>query len=429
LVSPRDVAKWRGKLQWYAPCLEGTRILTRAINKWIGAPDEDGWDEAVQLSEEAKSELDFWAVNLPQMAGHAKPMWKLSPEELLRRFRNGEPVVDACLSTDASFMGWGAVLELAGEEGDREILSTSGRWGEGDESSEQAHRESTGTVLACETFIERLQGKTVLHLTDCTPVSNAVNNGSKRSRVLHENAVYLWKLCAKWSIHLVSQWIPGDHMVEQGVDELSRDATVDPHDVRVKQSIWEEALKMAKDNGIVLHVDWFADPHNRRLPRFWSRELSTGAEGVDALKAMSWGRTGCSVCGDKHDHGAWLFPPPPLMPLVVAKLKAERAHGIMLTPFRPDSVWWGVLQQGITKPMMELSASDAFVSHVLAPAETSSTYAKVNWRLVLFDFAPDTERKYAMQCSGVKIAIPKLSPAELDHRRHLQSLLVFKVSL
>eukprot|EP00961_Rhodomonas_salina_P261554 3535155-Rhodomonas_salina.1 len=58
-----------------------------------------------------------------------------------------------------------------------------------------------------------------------------------------------------------------------------------------------------------LSVDWFADPHNAKLERFWSREPSVGAEGVDAMKAPSWGRTRCASCGVDHDQGAWVFPP------------------------------------------------------------------------------------------------------------------------
>jgi hypothetical protein len=428
-VTPRDAAKWRGKLQWYAPCLEGTRILTRGLNQWIGAPSEEGWDVVKQLSKEAVEDLSFWADNLQDMAGHAKPMWKLSAEELLRRFRNGEHVVDACLSTDASFMGWGAVLELADGQGGRERFSTSGRWGKEDECSEQAHRESTGTVRAFESFLGKLQGKTILHLTDCTPVANAMNAGSKNSLILHRNAISLWKLCARWSLHTVSQWIPGDRMVELGVDELSRDSTIDVHDVRVKDEVWREALHLAAANGMSLHVDWFADPHNTKLPRFWSREPCPGAEGIDALKAISWGRRLCSLCKEDHDHGAWLFPPPPLMPLVVAKLKAERAHGVLLTPFRPDSVWWGALQHGVRGQMLDLSHVGAFEPHVSVSNDSIRTYAMVNWKLVCFDFSADGERRYALQCAGhCDTATPKLSPDLLGHRRHLQSLLVFEVS-
>eukprot|EP00961_Rhodomonas_salina_P057430 772152-Rhodomonas_salina.1 len=76
-------------------------------------------------------------------------------------------------------MGWGAVLEYVREDGERVMLKTSGRWGNGDDASEQAHREACGTLRALETFVRELQGKTVIHLTDCTPVAAAIDHGSK----------------------------------------------------------------------------------------------------------------------------------------------------------------------------------------------------------------------------------------------------------
>ncbi len=85
------------------------------------------------------------------MAGNAKPMWRLSLLETLRRFKTGEKVVDVCLSTDASFMGWGAILDFAGAQ--RPSMRTSGRWGTEDPAGEQAHREACGVVRAVEAFL------------------------------------------------------------------------------------------------------------------------------------------------------------------------------------------------------------------------------------------------------------------------------------
>eukprot|EP00961_Rhodomonas_salina_P175477 2366723-Rhodomonas_salina.1 len=86
-------------------------------------------------------------------------------------------------------MGWGALLEFLEQRGSKELLETSARWEEFDESSEQAHRESCGTLRALEVFIEQLQGKIVLHLTDCLPVACSMGKGSKGSAVLHRYAV------------------------------------------------------------------------------------------------------------------------------------------------------------------------------------------------------------------------------------------------
>eukprot|EP00961_Rhodomonas_salina_P304199 3941519-Rhodomonas_salina.2 len=131
--TPRDLAKWWGALQWYGPCLEGTRILTRGLNAWIWSPKKEGWDEQKHLSKEAREELEFWAGNLPAMAGCAKQMWKLSQQEVLRRFKVGERVVDATISTDASWLGWGAILEVMQDDSSASKVSTSGRWGAGDD--------------------------------------------------------------------------------------------------------------------------------------------------------------------------------------------------------------------------------------------------------------------------------------------------------
>eukprot|EP00961_Rhodomonas_salina_P137343 1847678-Rhodomonas_salina.1 len=153
-LTPQDGVKWKGVL---------------GLNAWIGAPDKEGWDRPKQLSAAARDELEFGAGNLVEMAGHTKPMWRLSPQELLRQFKAGEKVIDATISTDASWMGWGAVLEILQEDGGRSIMKTSGRWGTSDEAGEQEHRESCGTLQALETFVQEMQGKIVLHLTDCTP--------------------------------------------------------------------------------------------------------------------------------------------------------------------------------------------------------------------------------------------------------------------
>jgi hypothetical protein len=278
-------------------------------------------------------------------------------------------------------------------------------------------------VRAVEAFIKELRGHTVLHLTDCIPVAQATEKGSKNSEVLHRLAVYLWRLCAKWGIHLVSLWIPGDDMVEWGVDELSRELTVDRHDIRVTDQTWAMAKQLAAERNLTLEVDWFADPRNRRLPRFWSKEHSVGAEGVDALKAASWGRTFCPRCREEHDQGAWLFPPIALVNLVVTKLKTERAHGVILVPHRPDATWWTVLKQGCGNSIRTLTSGQAFSMSSLE--EPNASYTAVQWRLCCFDFSADPERRRPGQCAGGATQASTVSPEELGHRRFLQSLKVF----
>lgn len=220
-------------------------------------------------------------------------------------------------------------------------------------------------------------------------------------------------------------------MVESGVDRLSREATVDQHDVRVRLNTWLSAMAMASANGMRLDVDWFADPNNQRLSRFWSREPSKGAEGVDALSTPTWGRSGCRECGMEHDHGAWLFPPAQkgVLARMVTKLKADRAHGVALVPFRPAQSWWSVLAKACTgkrstDSIRNLTAGEAFEVCCTVDAERS-TYLTEAWRLCCFDFSADSRRCYTEQCGAATPLEPTVSPEELGHRRYLRSLVFF----
>eukprot|EP00961_Rhodomonas_salina_P079619 1069872-Rhodomonas_salina.1 len=91
--------------------------LTQGLNTWIETSQTEGWDEPKTLLAEELEELEFWAENLPVMASCAKLMWQLSQQELLLRMKAGEHVVDATLSTDTSWMGWGAIFKHMGEDG------------------------------------------------------------------------------------------------------------------------------------------------------------------------------------------------------------------------------------------------------------------------------------------------------------------------
>eukprot|EP00961_Rhodomonas_salina_P202826 2736387-Rhodomonas_salina.2 len=220
-------------------------------------------------------------------------------------------------------------------------------------------------------------------------------------------------------------WISGDEMVKNGCDNLSRDSTVDQHDVRVSEEAWETAKVLAASKGMRLDVDWFADQHNRRLPRFWSREPSVGAEGVDGLRAPCWGRAKCGVCGDEQDHGAWIFPPIRLIPRTVAKMKAERAHGVALVPYHPDKTWWRVLRAACGDGIWTLTVNNCFTVQHLSTASDQSAYTALQWLLCCFDFSADGQRLYPLQCKGAALREPTISPDELGHRIHLRSLLAF----
>jgi hypothetical protein len=253
-----------------------------------------------------------------------------------------------------------------------------------------------------------------------------VGKGSKRSAVIQKVVVAIWMLAARWAMHIDSLWIPGSVMLDTGVDRLSREDAVDKHDVRVKDGTWTRARAMAAEGGMRLTVDWFADPHNARTKHFWSRQIAAGAAGTDALSASSWGRVRCMTCNADHDRGAWVFPPIPLLPKTIGKLKADGAHGVALVPFRPDTPWWTALTQACKGQgsVEEVTVDQAFSTSNLA--ERSAMYSGSNWRLCRFNFGADPPFVYAEQCATPSKWIePTASPAELGHQRRLHALLRF----
>ena len=115
-------------MQWYCPCLESVALLTRQLNKAVSqARTVEDWDLPLVLLPEAREEQQFWVNNLPRMADVAKPMWQLTSQQMLEHFQQGQAGADACLSTDASLHGWGAVLDTT-IEGKRCQLTASGGW-------------------------------------------------------------------------------------------------------------------------------------------------------------------------------------------------------------------------------------------------------------------------------------------------------------
>ena len=85
-------------------------------------------------------------------------------------------------------------------------------------------------------------------------------------------------------------------MLTNCTDTLSREATVDAHNVSISAGTWAAALALSRAHNIPLALILFADAPNAKLPRFCSLLPTTGAEGVDAFTWTTWGPFTCKVC-------------------------------------------------------------------------------------------------------------------------------------
>ena len=91
-----------------------------------------------------------------------------------------------------------------------------------------------------------------------------------------------------------------------------------------------------------LRVDLLATAKNRKLPLFVSPVPDPRAMAVDAL-AMSWNRL-----------IAYAFPPVPLIPLVLHKVRREEVMLILIAPLWPNRSWFPLLLELSVERPLEL---------------------------------------------------------------------------
>ncbi len=97
--------------------------------------------------------------------------------------------------------------------------------------------------------------------------------------------------------------------------------------------------------GAPLSLNPFATVVNALVPRIFARFPEPLAEGVDALAQPVWGRSRRS-CGALHQECAFAFPPRSLLPVFVAKARADGLRGIVIAPLTPPEPAWAAVAHG-----------------------------------------------------------------------------------
>ena len=88
-------------------------------------------------------------------------------------------------------------------------------------------------------------------------------------------------------------------------------------------------------------LDAFACRYSAQLPRY-----------------MSWHRDQQAVAQDElispWDPVTYLFPPVPLLPKVIRRIKDQKVRAILVCPQWPTALWWGLLLEMMVEPPMLL---------------------------------------------------------------------------
>ena len=158
----------------------------------------------------------------------------------------------------------------------------------------------------------------------------------KESYVLSQGALRLWEQAASRDITILTpHWIPTEE--NSAADFLSR------HNM----SHWEIMLDREMFSAILEHfnlqpmLDVFTSQSTAQLSRFMSWERDPQAVGQDAM-IQPW------------DPVSYLFPPVPLLPKVIRRIKDQGIRAILVCPRWPSALWWGLMTEMMMEPPLKL---------------------------------------------------------------------------
>lgn len=264
------------------------------------------WDGPCPLPPEAVKELRWWGANLHRV--HGRPVRLPSP--------------DVVVQTDASALGWGAVVI------DSAIPSLRGATLHGrlprelrDAVSNETELYGVGAALHALARLAPLARRHVRVQTDSTAALYYVNKGAGRSQPLSRLALPIWRKALRSQMLVSAEHLPG--LNNSVADALSRRAP-SADDWELRPRTFRDLCRRFRTPT----VDAFAEPANAKLRRFAARYPLPGALPLHGLLL------------DYRRELAYAFPPPRLVPLLLSRLLEQRATALLVLPVCPQAPWW-----------------------------------------------------------------------------------------
>jgi hypothetical protein len=241
------------------------------------------------------------------------------------------------MTTDASLEGWAAVIGDA---------AFSGTWDEAD-GDDIALLELKAVLLGLQAFFKRPAPLTIHLSTDNMVTKAYVNHMGGRIWRYDALARRIWRFLEERDMFIVAFFVPSE---ENRADILTRlgharrSDRVIASEFKLFPKWFNAACEYLKVYPV---IDWFASDDTTQLVRFCAWESSANASLFDAF-AHSW----------KNDVG-YFFPPFSLIPRVLAKIKLDQAHGLLVVPHWEGAAWWRPVMQ-LAKNVFKIPEEDPF---------------------------------------------------------------------
>ncbi|XP_041453598.1 uncharacterized protein LOC121406794 [Lytechinus variegatus] len=238
----------------------------------------------------------------------------MSISEQGKQTQNPKPTLT--LTTDASKLGWGAHMGK---------FKASGQWQERDSAQHINVLEMKAVQLALLAFLPQVANQCILVKSDNSTVVSYINReGGTRSSTLCFLTLEILAWCQNNHITLKACHIPGKE--NYIADFLSRGSYL-PSEWQLNLTIVERIFSQ----GDQPQIDLFASALNKQLPTYCTKHQDPLAFATDSLTIPWKGILG------------YAFPPFPIIPQVLEKVRKEEAYVLLIAPWWPRRPWFTTL--------------------------------------------------------------------------------------
>ncbi|XP_062576222.1 uncharacterized protein LOC134238115 [Saccostrea cucullata] len=267
------------------------------------------YDAFMFITKEMKLELDWWISNISSS---------------VRRILH-EPY-DLTITSDASHLGWGAVMNE---------LKSGGRWTTDESENHINYLELLACFFGLKCFCSDVTNKNVKLFMDNTTAISYINNmGGISSKKCDKLAKEIWLWSMNRDLWLSTWHIPGkDNLI---ADMMSRKFD-DQIEWMLSKSVFHKiVLRWGQPE-----IDLFATRLNKQIDVYCSWHPDPDARYVNAF-SFSW----ANIYG-------YLNPPFSLIGRVVRKICQDQAECVLVAPVWPTQPWFNrVLEKLVDHPVI-----------------------------------------------------------------------------
>jgi hypothetical protein len=209
----------------------------------------------------------------------------------------------------------------------------------------QVRSETLGGVLAFEAASRELvlSDAWIIMRNVAVGALAALRKGCSSSSFLQQCSIRFTRLQHAARYNMLYLHAPGTVLVEEGVDDLSRETAADVAGLVSGTLVRAHVLRLAASLGWKLTVDAFASEANSLLPRFFARYAEPRAEAEDASSVGNWACSTCPACQQSHGEVLFTFLPSALLNRFVAKARSDGIRAVVVTPLAVSAPYWSKL--------------------------------------------------------------------------------------